>query len=304
MAERIADETHGSWRGQLHGVEAVLADVNRATGDAWRAESRFAGGVLEGAWRVHDGDALAVLKWHAPTSEAPYNPDAPAIVEVLRAAGYPTPAWLASGRTPAGDDWSLQELVDAQPLRELDLRSADLFIDLVERQRGIGLPTAMSWNPYIRDHVFSEHRLHVRLQGGGPNVRALLDSALAVAAPFRDAAMPDQEMVHCDLNVSNVLVRDQKVAAVVDIDGAGRGCAVYDLLSPAVNGVSWSSDPAAVETLVSHALRTYDAASVATSAACLLIETTAWYQGTMPEETEHRAKRHLDWLDDLASRLT
>lgn len=292
-----------AWRQQTSKVARVLEQVNGATRGSWAVESRFAGGVLEGAWRIRDGDAVAVLKWHDPGSAAPYNPDAPAIVETLLRAGYPTPQWLTWGVTDADQHWSVQELVDAPPLRGLDVSNAHHFIDVVAQQRTIELPTEMTWIPYVRDHVFTPHPLHRRLLRAGPNVRRLLARAIDLAAPFESLPLPATEMVHCDLNVSNLLVRDGQLRAVVDIDAAGRGCAAYDLASPAVNGVSWQSDPVAVELLIAWGLANYGAAVLAVNIACVLIETTAWYLKADPDGIEERAARHLAWLDGLGERL-
>lgn len=133
----------------------------------------------------------------------------------------------------------------------------------------------MSWNPYIRAHVFGPHPSQRPLIAAGGNVRKLLDDAIAFAATYESTALIDSEMVHCDLNVSNILMRDGRLLAVVDIEGTGRGCAVYDVLSPAANGVSWNSDPAAVDRLVSYAVDTYGPGPVAIAVACLVIEPQA-----------------------------
>lgn len=221
MSEQAATSMSGRWRDHVATAEASLGHVNEETGAMWRLDSRFASGVLEGAWRVQHESTVAVLKWHDPASSAPYNPDAPTIVEYLRAAEYPTPAWLAAGTTADGVAWSVQEFVDGEPLRELDAASAEVFVHLVRLQRALSPPTVMSWNPYIRAHVFDAHPSHRPLITAGGDVRKLLDDALALAAPYESAALIDSEMVHCDLNVSNILMRNGRLVAVVDIDGFG-----------------------------------------------------------------------------------
>lgn len=315
MSELAASNTmSGRWRDYVATAQAILDQVNEETAAAWRLDSRFASGVREGAWRVQDRSTVAVLKWHdlprsgsTPvavfTSSAPYNPDAPVIVDYLRAAGYPTPAWLAAGTTADGVAWSIQEFVDGEPLGELDAASAEVFIDLVRLQRTLRLPTTMSWNPYVRAHVFGTHPSHRPLIAAGGDVRKVLAEALAIAAPHESTTLIDTEMVHCDLNVSNLLMRNGRLVAVVDIDGTGRGCAVYDVLSPAANGVWWNSDPAAVDRLVNYAIDAYGPGPVAIAVACLVIETTGWYLTATPARIEHRVARQRSWIDDLRSRL-
>ena len=223
---------------------SVLAAINDDIGGAWRLEQRMTGGLLGGAWRVNDGSTAAVLKWHDPSSDVPRNPDAPAVVEHIRIAGYPTPAWLASGTTPQGFAWSIQELVEGEPSLHLDATAARRVLDLVRLQRTICPPTAMSWTTFMRDTVAT----------APPDLRML-------AAPYESAALPDDEMVHCDLSLSNIIFRDGKVTGVVDIDATGRGCAVYDLLNVALNGLTWNAEPDALALLHEYALDTYERAA-------------------------------------------
>ncbi len=271
-----------SSRHQVASAARVLEDVKRATGDAWELDGRFARGMLEGAWRVRSGSAAAVMKWHDARSAAPHNPDAPAIVEYLRSEGYPTPAWLASGATEDGVHWSLQGLAGGEPLRELDHESAEIFVEFAQWHRELRLPTESGWNQYVRDHAFGTHPTHRRLRSGGPMVSRLLEAGLSLAAPYEDEALPALEMVHCDLNVGNVLVLDGKLAEIVDVGGSGVGCAAYDLLAPAASGVSWASDTAAVDRLVGHGLATYGPGPLAVATTCLVIEKTVWYQRADP----------------------
>lgn len=314
MSPQSESDAVDSWRQQVAGAQAILEQANEASGGRWRLESRFADGLLEGAWRVRDGSAVAVLKWHDATAAAfgrgesfathgPYNPDAVAIVEYLRAEGYPTPAWYGAGATATGAVWSLQEFVDAEAIGPIEPATAELFIELIERQRTIRLPTSVNWNPYIRSHVFGEHATHRRLTSAGEGAIRVLDSALSLAAPYESTSLVDDEMVHCDLSISNVLVRGGRVVAVIDTAGAARGCAAYDALSPVVNGVWWNSDSVAVERLVGYTLTTYGPATVAVVAACLAIETADWYFTHGREHAERPASRLYAWVEDLRHRL-
>jgi thiamine kinase-like enzyme len=48
-------------------------------------------------------------------------------------------------------------------------------------------------------------------------------------APFRDVRLPGADLVHMDFGLHNVLFRDGEVAAVVDVEGIGRGPAAIDV---------------------------------------------------------------------------
>ena len=302
MSEQSRDMRSRPWHQVVTGTKAVLEEVNRSAGTRWQLDARFCGAMGD-AWRVRADNSVAVLKWHEPASGSPHNPDAPRVVEFLRKAGYPPPAWLASGTTEDGVFWSVQELVDGEPLKELNNWSAELFIVLIDLQRRLQLPTRYSWDQYSRDLVFGRHPLHQPLAHAGPNVRELLAAALETAAPHTTAGLADDEMVHSDLNVSNLLVRQGQLVGVIDIDAAGRGSAAYDLMSPVINGVYWGSDPIAIERLVSYGLDVYGSGPLAVATAGVLIEVTNWYLGCSPAHIEQRAERLLRWLSDVAVRL-
>lgn len=261
--------------------------------------SRLAGGVLGGAWLVDDGAHQAVLKWHEPGSTAPRNPDAPAVVDYLRKAGYPTPAWLAAGVTDSGRPYSIQEFVFGDRVRRLDRRVADLIVDLVRLQRTLSPPTTFSWTTYMRDHVFADHASHQHLTSAGGAVADLLAGCVSLAGPYEDVDLPDAEMVHCDLNVSNFILRDGRIAGVVDIDAAGRGCAVYDALTPAIAGVLWGAEPAALRRLHSFAFETYGTAPLLVAGATLVIEGLAWLLESRPDDVPVATDRYGRWLADL-----
>jgi hypothetical protein len=185
--------------------------------------------------------------------------DAAAVVEHARACGYPTPAWLDHGTSADGRSWCVQDLVDGVPMGNLDVPGAELIVQLVSLERTITPPTTRSWPALGRV----------------------------------------DELVHSDLNVQNILLRDGTVAGVVDFDEAARGCAVLDLLSPAVNAVIWRSDPTGIEILHTFARESYDDASIANAAAIVAREVGSWYRYAMPDESA-RIDADIDgWLRTL-----
>ena len=207
----------------------VLDGVAGAVGAAVAVVDRLAGGLNAGALRVQlDARADAVLK-----VEARARPDqledtvrARRVVAHMRSRGYPTPAWLAVGAT-ATHVWQLMDFVDATPAPELTPSIVAQLMGIVEVQAGQA----------TEDHDHSTYAWRVAtgrepavagLSGYSPAVSALVERlrlACAGLPPPRQA--PD--MVHADLNPSNVLVRDGVVAAVVDIGNAGSGTRATDL---------------------------------------------------------------------------
>ncbi|WP_204911543.1 phosphotransferase [Microlunatus spumicola] len=208
----------------------VLDDVARAVGAEATLGGRLAGGINDGALRVRlAGRGDAVLK--AVARDRPDQLDetlrAQRIVERMRSRGYPTPAWLGVGATST-HVWHLMDLVDAAPVRELTPAVVEQLMEIVELQSG------RASEPY--DHSAYAWKVAT---GREPSVAGLSSHPTAVSTlvqrlPLVPAGAPSplpraSDMVHADLNPSNVLVRGGAVVAVVDIENAGSGTRATDL---------------------------------------------------------------------------
>jgi len=207
----------------------VLADVASVVGAEVTLLSRLPGGVNAGAMRVQlAGRANAVLK--AEPRAHPNHPDetlrAQRVVEHMRRRGYPTPAWLGVGAT-ATHVWHLMDFVDAAPVPELTPSLVEQLMEIIELQAGQASEPYDHWSYAWRVATGQESAV-AGLLGYSSVVSALVERLRLVCAdvpPPREA--PD--MVHADLNPSNVLVRDGTVVAVVDIGNPGSGTRATDL---------------------------------------------------------------------------
>ena len=207
----------------------VLDDVASVVGAEVTLVSRLPGGLNAGAMRVQlAGRANAVLK--AEPRAHPNHPDetlrAQRVVEHMRRRGYPTPAWLGVGAT-ATHVWHLMDFVDAAPVPELTPSLVEQLMEIIELQAGQASEPYDHWSYAWRVATGQESAV-AGLLGYSSVVSALVERLRLVCAdvpPPREA--PD--MVHADLNPSNVLVRDGTVVAVVDIGNAGSGTRATDL---------------------------------------------------------------------------
>jgi aminoglycoside phosphotransferase (APT) family kinase protein len=207
----------------------VLADVATVVGAEVTLLSRLAGGFNAGAVRVQlAGRANAVLK--AELRAHPNHLDetlrAQRVVEHMRRRGYPTPAWLAVGAT-ATHVWHLMDFVDAAPAPGLTPSIVEQLMEIIELQAGQASEPYDHWSYAWRVATGQESAV-AGLSEYSSVVSALVERLRLVAAdvpPPREA--PD--MVHADLNPSNILVRDGAVVAVVDIENAGSGTRATDL---------------------------------------------------------------------------
>lgn len=209
----------------------VLDDVAGAVGQEVTLLERLSGGVNAGARRVQvAGMADAVLKAVPRTTPDQLGETLRArrVVEHMRRRGYPTPAWLGVGAT-ATYVWHLMEFVDAAPVPGLTPSLVEQLMEITELQAGQASEPHDHWRYAWRVATGRESAV-AGLSGYSSAVSALVERLPLVDAdllPPREA--PD--MVHADLNPSNVLVRDGAVVAVVDIENAGSGTRATDLIT-------------------------------------------------------------------------
>lgn len=209
----------------------VLGDVVRVVGAEVTLLGRLPGGVNAGAMRVQvAGRADAVLKAVPRTHSDLVNETlrAQRVVEHMCGRGYPTPAWLGVGAT-ATHVWHLMDFVDAVPAPELTTSLVEQLMQVNELQAGQAGEPHDHWR-YAWWVVTGQEATVAGLSGYSSAVSALVERLLLACANLPPPPRaPD--MVHADLNPSNVLTRDGVVVAVVDIGNAGSGTRATDLVT-------------------------------------------------------------------------
>jgi hypothetical protein len=248
--------SHGSkWRASLASMQdeevpdEVLDDVASVLGGKVTLLGRLAGGVNAGAMRVQlTGGPSAVLK--AEHRTRPNHLDetlrAQRIVEHMRGRDYPTPAWLGAGAT-ATYVWHLMDFVDAAPAPELTPSLVEQLMEIIEVQAGQASEPYDHWSYAWRvatghgstvagvDYKETPEQSLLRQSVAGLSRYSSVVSALVERLGLLCVDIPPPgeapDMVHADLNPSNVLVRDGAVMAVVDIENAGSGTRATDLTS-------------------------------------------------------------------------
>ncbi|MEU4197973.1 aminoglycoside phosphotransferase family protein [Kribbella sp. NPDC026611] len=217
----------------------VLDDVARVVGAEVTSFSRLPGGFDVGAMRIQlDGRANAVLKaWpRARPNQLDETLRTQRVVEHMRRRGYPTPAWLGVGAT-ATHVWQLIDFVDAAPAPELTPSVVEQLMEINELQAGQASEPYDHWSYAWRlatgqeagqDLAPSLSRAVAGLSGYSAVVSALVERLRLMCA---DVPPPPEapDMVHADFKPDNVLVRDGRVVAVVDIGNAGSGTRATDL---------------------------------------------------------------------------
>ena len=254
-----------------HALYPVLDEINAITGAKWQVGTFLAGGFQSGAWQIHDGALLAVLKLGAP-GWASRVLGAAALVASARAAGYPTPSWHAAGVLRDGRSYSIQEFVTGDAPTSLDPPTAEIILDLTHAQRRIRLPTSIDWSQYSRDVVFQHLRQESPLGQLGGSSAAVANAVRTLGERYESALLPNDEMVHGDLNISNMVCANGQLAGVIDIEAIGRGCAVFDLLKPALQASVWGDKSSCAEVLETAALERYDIGPVMITSGALVMD--------------------------------
>ena len=288
--------------GVVVGTEEVLDEVNAQLGRRWELSERLEGGFQSGAHRVSDERGPVVLKWWDRPWWAPRVLAARALVDTARHEGYPTPAWLGAGTTSHGFPFEVQELVEGDKFGPLDRDRVAALVEVVLLQRQIELAPATDWSDYVRRLIFEDTDGAVtRLRSRGPATAAAVEESLRFAEPFRNADVPNTEMVHGDFSTDNILQRDGRIVAIVDIEAIGRGFAGYDLLTPARQAYLWNGDRSMGDLLVAEGVAMYGPAPIALALAAHVINILDFGLDHWSTGHEQAALACLDWITAAAA---
>jgi aminoglycoside phosphotransferase len=206
-ATRIGSAT--GWSLSLVGRAGSAADDRRT----WLAEADFGPAVVKAVTNPFAGERVA---WAA------------AALPVLAGRGYPVPEVVWHGRLD--ERWFLvvQTRLPGQPLDSLGPATLEDLLALVERQAGLG-PVLGGWDVswWLSVVLFDgwEDWWDIS-EDVAPKTTRRLRQFIEPAWGHR---LPAADLVHHDLNLSNVLARDGAITGVVDWDDAGAGSRATDL---------------------------------------------------------------------------
>lgn len=276
---------------------SVVAELNVALGTDYRLVRQLAGGFQSGAFELSGG---VVLKWTDNAGWAPRVRQAAELVQRARAVGYPTPEWLAVGTTVAGSPYQLQAFVPGTPVRDYSVVDAALARELIaicELQRDLVPGDGVSWSGWSRGVVLEGWDgvwERVRPYGG-----ELLRRYAELCAPYRAEPLPEDDFVHGDLNLGNLIVDNRRITGIVDIEAAAGGSRAYDLVCLAASAARDGAQPGVDELFVEAALRAGGRAAAVLSAAAAYVSIAEFVhdRSADPEPIEHGARRVLELLE-------
>jgi len=260
------------------GVEFVGRMVHGESGGAF--EVRTADGA-RAVLKLHTGD---VLDLGAPS----------ALVDALRARGYPAPATLASGAVD-GSAYELQELLPGEPLEQLAPAMLASVLAINALQRDIG---AIGRGPWIDEMVtrILHGRIgyceHAAMAEHSDETRALLERLFRIADGARAVQAPDADVVHFDFSPYNVLTDGDRIAGVVDWNGATNGDAAFDLVTLA----TYTYDDAVRDELLGAAAASTDVDALPLYAAHMVLRQVDW-------SLRHDDETTVEWFLGISTAL-
>ncbi|GAB3758128.1 phosphotransferase [Microlunatus parietis] len=211
-------------------TQELVRHINQSHGLRFVLRERCPEG-LAGAWLLSDDDGRrAILKIN--TDMAHRMEQLPRLVDRVRAAGYPTPRWLAAGETADGTTYHVVDFVSGESMlrSRLTLRTVEHLIEVIERQAGLDPDPTENWSEYVWECAFGDGENDPR-----PMTRRLGQSGIeliarfeALLAPYVELKLPRHDMVHGDLNNSNVMCQNGEITGVIDAESLGSGTRALD----------------------------------------------------------------------------
>jgi hypothetical protein len=211
-------------------TQQLVDEINQAHGVRFVLRERCQDG-FGGAWLLSDSDGRrAILKLN--TDMAHRVGRLPQLIDRIRAAGYPTPRWLAAGETLDGTAYHVVDFVSGEPMSRspLTLRAVENLIEVIERQTGLDPDPTVDWTGYVWQCAFGNGENDPR-----PMTRQLGQSGIELIerfddllAPYTGLELPRTDLVHGDFNTSNVMRQHDEITGIVDAESIGSGTRALD----------------------------------------------------------------------------
>jgi aminoglycoside phosphotransferase (APT) family kinase protein len=247
---------------------------------------RFRLGEGSGAYEVRRADgSRAVLKFGLDEGTN-YE-----IVAALRARGYPAPEVYAHGEL-GGSHYELIERVDGEPIERMTPAWVPRVVALVDQQRDLGVPGRMPWVDDMIGSVLEGRNGYCELESLRVQQPELLARLQRIAECSHGIGVATTDAVHFDLSPGNILAVGERIAGVVDWQGATSGDAAFDLVTMAF----FTGDRAVQAALLAEARERTDPRALPLYVAHMVLRQVDW-------SLRHHTSEHIEWNVELAHLL-
>lgn len=222
--------------------------IRAATGVDLRVEGPCPGGQVGAAYVAWPDGHRGALTWRPGVGLADLRGGPLAVVEALRASGYPAPGAELAVRV--GDDVAVVwQLLAGAPIERFSGALLDQALDLNVRQAG--RLAGQDRVPAIRLYLTGDgpgYCLHGPMRGHSDRTRRL-ERWVARVGAGHPGQLGGQDAVHLDFQPNNLLADGDRITGVVDWDGAGRGDRRLDLVTLRFGVHAVAAEPEAVARL-------------------------------------------------------
>lgn len=216
------------------GPNQAIDLINARLKTTYTVTTQFSGGQDQGAFRVTDASGTAaVLKISRNPRWADQVRRGQAATNHLRGLGYPVPEYKLVDSTDSGSYWLETLMPGGGAYGNPTSAQVSDVIRLIELQKGqmISDVQGQDWGWYISEVVFRGEAGNVRaLMRFSPETSAIAAAAEGLVMGLQGKMLPKTDLVHGDMNITQVLFDGDRVSGVLDWDQAGYGDRTIDLV--------------------------------------------------------------------------
>jgi Ser/Thr protein kinase RdoA (MazF antagonist) len=217
-------------------MQRALDCINDELGKQFILSERLQG--KSGAWAVDSLDGERGILKISDGSDCGTVERTVHLAEHLRSKGYPTPRPLHHGSIPNGGSYYLQERLTGHPMRspgvwsELNRHELGILLHQLDLHAGIAPGMSQDWTCQIEEIALAQqNEWLVVVQSPLSVIQSLLSICARRCNGLGDPGWRHTDLVIGDFGPHNVLLNDQsQVAALFDLEGAGRGDRVIDMV--------------------------------------------------------------------------
>lgn len=267
----------GPDRPEIDALGAVVL-LSECVGTAHEVVGPLAGGET-GATEIRRADGERyVLKWSQDPNDQRSRREGARLAERLRVeAGWPSPVQELFDL-----DDALLIVQQFMPGTDVELISHALVDQVVELHRSrtaLAPEPASSWGSDMVELLVEGGRgycLHEPLRNHDARTRRVIERIEEIGRSSHPDELDGRDVVHADLHAGNILQRDGRLTAVVDMDYTRVGDAAFDLATLAVSSLGVGVEPGVRERLVELALDTLSDARRRVYVANLVLRNLDW----------------------------
>ncbi|HEY6736082.1 MAG TPA: aminoglycoside phosphotransferase family protein [Candidatus Saccharimonadia bacterium] len=274
------------------GPQEAVDLINAEHHTTYRVEATYTGGQEQGAYLVVDATgARAVMKVSKNPRWADQVKRGKAATDQLRTLGYPVPQYLIIGSADNGSYWVETELPGGPVQGVPTVNQVTDLLRLIDLQKGqvISEVQGQDWVWYITDVVFRGESGNVRtLMQFSPQTSAVVSEAESLVAGLQGVMPPKTDLVHGNMNISQVLYTHDTVSGVVDWDQAGYGDRTIDLV-----GLWYSllEMPSARDIVMQHVLQISTKPAILVYAVDKILARVAWEVNASGGDVTHQVNQ-------------